>query len=62
MKINIQPGMYSEAGTTYHFSFKGMLRDDKVKDLISTSPLPNERVGNSCSSEFRMYDPRTTWL
>jgi hypothetical protein len=32
MKINIQPGMYSEAGTTYRFGFNGMLRDDEVKD------------------------------
>ena len=28
----LQPGMYSEAGTSYRFGFNGMLRDDEVKD------------------------------
>jgi hypothetical protein len=42
----LQPGMYSEAGTTYRFGFNGMLRDDDVKDLVMTGPL-KEGVGNS---------------
>lgn len=41
----LQPGMYSETSTTYHFGFNGMMRDDEVKELRTT--LPNEVIGNS---------------
>ena len=30
----LQPGMYSETGTTYHFGFNGMMRDDDVKYFV----------------------------
>ncbi len=54
----LQPGMYSETGTTYRFGFNGMLRDDEVKDIGSTLPQ-EEGVGNSYDFGARMYDPRS---
>ncbi len=53
----LQPGMYSETGTTYRFGFNGMLRDDEVKDIGSTLPQ-EEGVGNSYDFGARMYDTR----
>lgn len=39
--------MLYEDVSLYHFGFKGIMWDDDVKDLVLTSPLPNEGVGNS---------------
>jgi RHS repeat-associated protein len=53
----LMPGMYSTATPNYRFGFNGMIRDDDVKEKIST-PLMNEGTGNSYSTEFRMYSPQ----
>ena len=59
----LMPGMYSTGSANYRFGFNGMIRDDDVKEKISTVPPMNEGIGNSYSTEFRMYDPRVgRWL
>jgi RHS repeat-associated protein len=54
----LQPGMYSEVNNTYRFGFNGMMRLDKVMDLVNTSPEPNEGVGNALDFGARLYNPR----
>lgn len=43
---------------TYRFGFNGMMRLDKLMDLVNTSPTPNEGVGNTLDFGARLYNPR----
>jgi RHS repeat-associated protein len=51
------PGMYSTSTANYRFGFNGMIRDDDVKEKISTT-TKTEGTGNSYDFGARMYDPR----
>lgn len=52
------PGLYSTNAANYRFGFNGMLRDDDVKEKVSTGPPVNEGIGNSYDFGARIYDPR----
>jgi RHS repeat-associated protein len=54
----LMPGMYSTISANYRFGFNGMIRDDDVKEKISTT-TKTEGTGNSYDFGARMYDPRT---